>query len=222
MSRIPRFAILGAGCLVAIGCAAPLSHSDPRDEGATSASVPVGGFARDVASSRRVGPGALFRPSPRGALAGRRANIDGMSCRASTPVVSTTHLEVFAEDHVVVIPAGIGVAPPLRREGAYVRDGSCSYPLSTLEPTGLVLLGPGPTRTLGEFFDVWGQPLRANVLAGFRAPRGGHVALYINGLAWRGDPAGAPLLPHAQLTIEVGPRVPPHVHYIFPSLPLAR
>jgi hypothetical protein len=143
-----------------------------------------------------------------------------MSCRASSAVISTAHIEVFAENHVVVVPAGIGVAPPLRREGAYVRGGSCVYPLHTLEPTGLVLLGPGPTRTLEEFFDVWGQPLGGRVVAGFRASRGRRVAVYIGGIAWRGDPTSAPLSLHAQITIEVGRRVPPHARYVFPRLPL--
>jgi hypothetical protein len=145
-----------------------------------------------------------------------------MRCRASSPVVSAVHVEVFAEDHVVVVPAGVGVAPPLGTQGAYVSGGSCLYPLHTLEPTGLVLLGPGPTRTLGEFFAVWGQPLGREIVAGFHAPRGGHVAVYIDGVEWRGDPGAAQLFPHAQLTIEVGPHVPPHARYVFPSLPQAR
>lgn len=145
-----------------------------------------------------------------------------MSCRAFWPVASLVHIEVFAQDHVVVIPAGVGVAPPLTREGAYVLRGSCVYPLHTLEPTGLVLVGPGPTRTLGEFFALWGQPLGAHVLAGFMARRASHVSVFIDGVAWTGQPAAAPLLPHTQLTVEVGAAVPPHAHYLFPSMPPAR
>jgi hypothetical protein len=155
-------------------------------------------------------------------LVGKGATIDGMVCRSSAPVVSAAHVELFAEDHVVVIPAGVGVAPPLRRAGAYVRGGSCVYPLHTLEPTGLVLLGAGPTRTLGEFFTLWGQPFGPGVLAGFSAPRDGHVAVYTDGVLWRGDPATAPLAPHSQVTIEVGPRVPPHAHYLFPAVSLVQ
>jgi hypothetical protein len=130
-------------------------------------------------------------------------------------------VEAFAEDHVVVVPAGIGVAPPLRRAGAYVRGGSCVYPLRTLEPTGLVLIGGDATRTLGEFFALWGQPLGHRVLASFQAPPGGHVAVYIDGVSWRGAPAAAPLRPHTQVTVEIGPRVPPHARYLFPALSLA-
>jgi hypothetical protein len=155
-------------------------------------------------------------------LAGKRAIVDGMRCAAAAEVVSAAHVEVFAEDHAVVVPAGIGVGSPLRRAGAYVRGGSCVYPLHTLEPTGLVLLGPGATWTLGDFFALWGQPLGYRVLAGFRARHGGHVAVYVDGVAWRADPAAAPLLPHAQVTVEVGPRVPPHTHYLFPAMSIAR
>jgi hypothetical protein len=151
----------------------------------------------------------------------RRAIVGGMRCRAVTRVVSAAHVEAFAEDHVVVIPAGVGVAPPLRWAGAYVRGGSCLYPLHTLEPTGLVLLGAGPTRTLGEFFALWGQPLGDRVLAGFAAPRGDRVAVFIDGVAWHADPAAAPLSAHTQLTVEVGPHVPPHARYLFPAVSLA-
>jgi hypothetical protein len=147
--------------------------------------------------------------------------IDGMRCRSSAQVVSAAHVELFAQDHVVVVPAGIGVAPPLQRAGAYVRGGRCVYPLHTLEPTGLVLLGAGRARTLGEFFALWGQPLGPRILAGFSAPPGGRVTVYIDGAAWRADPADAPLSPHTQLTVEVGPHVPPHTRYLFPAVSLA-
>jgi hypothetical protein len=148
----------------------------------------------------------------------RRAIIDGMRCRPAARVVSAAHVEAFAEDHVVVIPAGVGVAPPLRQAGAYVRGGSCVYPLHTLEPTGLVLLAGGRTRTLGELFALWGQPLDYGDLAGFRARRRGQVAVFIDGVAWHADPAGAPLRPKTQVTVEVGPHVPPHAHYLFPAV----
>ncbi len=144
-----------------------------------------------------------------------------MRCEPSAPVSSLAHVELYADDHVVLVPAGIGVAPPARREGAYVRGGRCMYPLHTLEPTGLVLLAPGPARTLGELFDVWGQPLGRHSLAGFRSTRRGQVSVFIDGVLWRGDPAAAPLNPGSQLTIELGRAVPPHRRYEFPALTLA-
>ncbi len=131
---------------------------------------------------------------------------------------SLAHLEVFAAGHVVRVPAGIGFAPPLGRHGAYVRAGRCVYPIRTVEPTGLVLLAAGPIRKLGQFFDLWGQPLSNHEVAGFRAPAEQGVSVFIDGTLWRGSPDSAPISPGAQITIEVGPYVPPHTRYTFPPL----
>lgn len=175
-------------------------------------------FADALASSRPVGRGPRFRPPSRGVPANLGLTVDGMSCRARSPIVSAAHIELFATNRVVVIPAGIGVAPPLLTLGAYVRRGRCVYPLRTLDPTGLVLLGPGGKRTLGTLFKVWGQPLSRSIVAGFRAPVHSGVSVFIDGVPWRADPAMAPLAPHSQITIEVGSHVPPHARYVFPSL----
>lgn len=202
-------ATFAAGCsLLVAGC------------GATAAPKAARGWsvAAYVASSRRAGLGPRFRPAPTGALVERAAPVEGMRCRASYSVASAAHVELFAANRVVVIPAGIGFAPPLRRHGAYVSRGRCSYPLRTLEPTGVVLMSPGRTYTLGELFALWGQPLGRRGVAGFRAAAGQHVSVFRDGLLWRGDPAAVPLSRDAQITIEVGPYVPPHVRYLFPSL----
>jgi hypothetical protein len=127
-------------------------------------------------------------------------------------------VELFAANHVVVIPAGIGVAPPLARDGVYVRGGRCEYAVRTLEPTGVTLLGPGGIHTLGELFDLWGQHLDRHQVAGFRARAGEAVSVYFDGGLCRGDPATVPLTNEAQITIEVGPYVPPHARYLFPPL----
>jgi len=141
-----------------------------------------------------------------------------MSCQPTSRTASLAHLEVFAAGHVVQIPAGIGFAPPLRQDGAYVRAGGCVYPIRTVEPTGLVLLAAGPIRKLGQFFDLWGQPLSRREVAGFRASAGQDVSVFINGMLWPESPDSAPISPSAQITIEVGPYVPPHTRYTFPSL----
>ena len=62
------------------------------------------------------------------------------------------HVELFANRRVVIVPAGIGIVPPLRRDGAYVLGGRCSYPLRTREPTGVVeVAGGGAPRKRIEF-----------------------------------------------------------------------
>lgn len=145
-----------------------------------------------------------------------------MACRGRSPIVSAAHLELFAANRVVVVPAGIGVVPPLRRHGARIYAGRCAYPLRTLDPTGLILIGPGAPHTLGDLFDLWGQPLSGTAMAGFHASSPGRVSVFVDGVPWRGDPGAAPLAARSQVTIELGPHVPPHRSYTFPPLAWAR
>jgi hypothetical protein len=114
---------------------------------------------------------------------------------------------------VVVVPPGIGIAPPRRRRGAYVAGGRCSYPLRTREPTGVVEVERGRALTLGDLFAIWGRRLSRRRLASFR----GRVDAFVGGVPWRGDPRAIPLRRHAQIVLEVGGRVPPHVRYRFPT-----
>ena len=97
-----------------------------------------------------------------------------------------------------------------------VAAGRCSYPLRTVEPTGVVEVDPsvGPV-TVGDLFALWGQRLDTRHLAGFVAPRGGAVKAYLDGRRWSGSPRRIPLLRHASIVLEVGPYVAPHPSYVF-------
>jgi hypothetical protein len=127
------------------------------------------------------------------------------------------HLEIFAQRRDVVIPAGIGIAPPRSRDGAYVGGGRCRYPLRTVEPTGLIEFEDGRPLTLGDFFDVWGQPLTRRRVLGFRARRGSSVEVFVNGRRWPGDPRRVPVVRHRAIVVEVGGYFPPTKKYVFPN-----
>jgi hypothetical protein len=159
-----------------------------------------------------VGPGAAFRPGPSRAAAEWGAPIEGLACSRRPARRDGTHLELFARRHVVVVPAGIGVAPPRRREGARVLGGRCWYPLSTTDPSGVIEIARGRRTTLGAFFDVWGRPLSATRLLSFRAP----VHAFVDGRSWTGDPRRIPLGRHRQVVLEVRGHVPPHRVYRYP------
>jgi hypothetical protein len=61
---------------------------------------------------------------------------------------------------------------------------------------------------LGEFFDVWGQPLGPSEVG----PARGEVTATVNGKVWTGDPREIPLERHAQIQLQVGrPLVEPQV-----------
>jgi len=144
------------------------------------------------------------------AAAGRP--VGSLACSTSAPVRFRAHLELFARKLVLLVPAGIGIAPPLARDGAYARGGRCSYPLRTREPTGVVEVGRAGL-SVGDLFRVWGQPLSPTRLAGFR----GRVVAFVNGRRVAGDPRAIPLRKHDEIVLEIGGFVPPHASYLFPA-----
>jgi hypothetical protein len=116
----------------------------------------------------------------------------------------------------VLLPPGIGTRPPRRIAGAYVRSARCYGPIVSLDPTGLLLVRPGATRTLGAAFAAWGQPLSRGRLLSFASGRGRVVRAYVAGRRVAGDPRAIALLPHRQIVVEVGRFVAPHRRYAFP------
>jgi hypothetical protein len=178
----------------------------------------TGGAGADAPSPVPVptGRGPAFRLAPRPpALRGQA--VDGARCSADPGPRVQAHIELFARGAVVPVPPGIGVVPPLVRDGAYVRGGRCSYPVRTTEPTGLLELRQGRPLPLGRLFAIWGQPLSPTRLAGFRASPRAPVRAYLNGRRWRGDPRDLPLTRHAVVALEVGPHIAPHARYRFPD-----
>jgi hypothetical protein len=126
------------------------------------------------------------------------------------------HVELFAANRVVLLPAGIGTAGPRRMTAGRISRAHCYGALVTLDPTGVVLVRPGSRIALSSLFRAWGQPLSRSRLASFTAPPGGRVEVFVNGAPWEGSPASVPLTRHAEIVLEVGPRVPPHTSYAFP------
>ena len=209
-ARGERDALTGAPRLLAAAAAAALLAGCGDSNGGPAASPSPG-------PPLGVGPTAAYMPPPRGAATNAGARIGRLGCARGDERRVGAHVELFAHRHVVVVPAGIGMAPPLRARGAYVRAARCAYPVRTREPTGLLELDPlkGPF-TLGDLFAIWGQPLSATRLAGFHAPPGTRVAAYLDGRAWPGDPRALPLRRHAVVVLEVAGHVPPHASYRFP------
>lgn len=196
MRRLSTTALLAATIALTTGC----GSRDGPEPGALA-----GGTVPQTPQAIRVGAGPRFRPAP-GAH-----HVPGMRCVAKEQDRFGAHLELFAAGRIVVVPAGIGEAPPLRRSGAFIRSTRCSHPLRTREPTGLIEL----TRdaSLGELFAIWGRPLDRRRLLSFR----GAVRAWVDGKLFGGDPRDIPLRRHAQIVLVVGPDVPVHATYAFPA-----
>jgi hypothetical protein len=145
------------------------------------------------------------------------APIDGRHCSRRAGERFGAHLEVFAHQHVVAIPAGIGIAPPFALAAdARVLGGRCSYPATTTDPTGVIDVRKGARVTLGGLFDIWGQALGKRVVARFRAPAGSMVLAYVDGRRWTADPRAILLVRHERIVLEIASRVPPHRVFLFP------
>lgn len=193
-----------AGSAILVVAAIALPACGPAPNAATTAPIPRA-LLNEV---RPVGTGPRFQPPADGPVSGR--------CERSPGPRSGVHVEVFADDRVVLLPAGIGTRPPLSVLNGRITSARCYGALVTLDPTGLVLVRPGTRLTLGALFRSWGQPLSRTRLASFRAPKGASVAVFVNGRPWHDAPGAVPLTPHAEIVLEAGPYVPPHPSYTFP------
>jgi len=158
--------------------------------------------------ARPIGAGPRFHPP----LHKRRVS----DCKPALGPRQGVHVELFAANRVVLLPAGMGTMPPRASSGGRITRARCYGAIVTLDPTGLVLVRPGRRRTLSDLFAAWGEPLSRTRLASFRAPSGSRVAVFVNGRRHAGPPGETPLTHHAEIVIEIGPHVPPHHGYAFP------
>jgi len=203
-------AAAAACCLLAAGCGGSGSgRAAPAKLRRAGGGIP----ASLLAGLRTVGRGVRFRPPVSGRILGACSPTFGRRVAA--------HVELFAENHVVLIAGGAGTRPPRRLQDARVVRAACFGPVVTLDPTGTVYARAGTPATLGDLFRAWGQPLSATRIASFRAPRGTRVAVYIGGRRQQLAPASVPLRSHSEIVLEVGPHVPPHASFTFPPLPPA-
>jgi hypothetical protein len=144
-------------------------------------------------------------PSPTAAplTAATGQPVGGIQCQTSEQLVYHVHahLAIFGDGQPRTVPAGIGI------------PGSCIYWLHTHDTDGIVHIESPDQRTytLGNFFDIWGQPLSATQVAGDR----GTVTAYVNGQRYTGDPRSIPLTAHALIQLNVGSDVAPKP-YTFP------
>jgi hypothetical protein len=148
-------------------------------------------------------------------------SLDGITCE---PIERLSyhihvHLTIFVKGVQRLVPFGIGIAPPRTGEktaiGYFVTSGSCFAWLHTHVADGIIHVESpkAKTYTLGDFFDIWHQPLGPSTVG----PDKGHVTVFFNGRYYKGDPRNLPLDKHAQIQLDVGtPLIAPE-HITFPT-----
>jgi hypothetical protein len=129
----------------------------------------------------------------------------GVQCSSSEQLAYHihAHLSVYVNGVARTIPAGIGI-----------NDNTCLYWLHTHDGTGILHIESPAQRTytLGQFFNIWNQPLNA----GQAGPATGKVTAFVNGKQFTGDPTSIPLTARAVIQLDVG-KVVPFQPYAFPS-----
>jgi hypothetical protein len=147
--------------------------------------------------------------------------VDGISCQASEQLVYHihAHLAVYTSGSQKAIPAGIGIVPPVlstpTTAGPIVYGGRCFYWLHSHTQDGIIHIESPTERvyTLGNYFDIWNQPLSATQVG----PARGAVTAYVDGKPFAGDPRSIPLLPHTLVQLDVGSGSPGPQPFTFPA-----
>jgi len=179
------------------------------------------GLALSGGSDSTIGPeGVAIQQVPDLASADTTqsgAPVGPITCRGRMDDQDKYHIHayvtIYVNGHQMRLPAGAGIAAP--RQAQHLANGffvdnsfsGCLYWLHVHANDGIVHV-EAPyqgTFTLGQFFDIWNQPLSTEQVG----PARGTVTAFINGKRWTGDPRGLPLLPHAAIQLDVGSPVVP-------------
>jgi hypothetical protein len=146
--------------------------------------------------------------------------VDGISCDTAEQVVYHihAHLAVYTNGKARIIPEGIGIVPPTQivqtSAGPFVGAGKCFYWLHSHTPDGIIHVESPSQRvyTLGNYFDIWNQPLSPTQVG----PAHGAVTAYVDGQPVTGDPRSIPFTPHTLIQLDVGSASPGPQPFAFP------
>lgn len=127
------------------------------------------------------------------------------------------HLEILDDGINVTVPAGIGVGRPWGADpSGFIATGACFAWMHTHDTTGVVHIVTPEEKsfTLGQLFEVWGQPLGQGSSLGYQ----GAVAVFVNGDRFDGDPRKVNLANLANVVLELGRAVPAAATYNFGTM----
>jgi hypothetical protein len=189
-------ALLIVGGVVAAIASSGSKSSSTKGHGPEGIPVPAGAPLAPVDTTRY--------PQP----------IDGIQCQSAEQVAYHihAHLAIFVEGQARQVPYAVGIAPPVQTAGSgantFASGGSCFYWLHTHAADGVIHIESPSQKvyTLGQFFDIWGQPLTTSQVG----PAVGHVTVFVNDNRYVGDPRAVTLSAHDNIQLDVGtPVVPP-------------
>lgn len=175
---------------------------------------PAQASGNDVASATLGGPmGPEGVPLEQGKLlapittAAQGQTVDGIQCQGNEQVVYHihTHLTVYVNGQLRPIPAGVGIVKPVAQQsahGSFYQASRCYYWLHVHAQDGIIHVEAPSTATytLGQFFDIWNQPLSSTAVG----PAHGKLTVFVNGTRYTGNPRNITLKSHEDVQIDVG------------------
>ena len=193
--------------VVAIACSEsdPAVIVDPEPDPDPQTLPPVGITEGSTLGAETFPPGNT-------AAGGQGGVISGIDCVGTVVRHIHAHVSLFVEGDRKAIPAAIGITDPFFRDD-YVIGGDCWYWLHTHDATGIVHIEPpnNADYTLGQLFDVWGQPLSESNVAGFA----GEVSVFVDGVRHTGDPRAIVLTSRRHISLQVKRPLAPIPMYTF-------
>jgi hypothetical protein len=232
--RRRRFWLIGAGAAIVViaavvGITLAVSAGSPKAAGVAAPKLNLAplstlGTLKPAPSPGPLGPEGV--PVPAGpalastSTAATGQPVDGISCETSEQTLFHihAHLTIFVNGSARQVPAAIGIPGAQAQntaQGPFIASGTCFYWLHTHAADGIIHIESPVHRTytLGNFFDIWGQPLGTDRVG----PATGHVVALYNGQVYQGNPRDIPLNAHAQIQLMVDtPLIAPE-QITFPS-----
>ncbi|MEA2684427.1 MAG: hypothetical protein QOK05_2755 [Chloroflexota bacterium] len=167
-----------------------------------------------ISSHRQVDqPGIVTSPFPGTdppdgdtAAGGQGQPVGGITCDHGEQLAFHTHAHLYILRDGFSQPVAANVGIP---GGSLLPK--CIYWLHTHDRTGVIHMEAPVQRafTLGDFFDIWGQPLSLTEVALNQVPAGTQLAVTVDGQPFTGDPRSIPLRAHTQVVIQLGKQVKP-------------
>ena len=177
----------------------------------------------DIQLARATTVGRAYYPIGNWPQGGQGQPISGVSCIITSPPPAYhvhAHVSLYVNGEQIAIPAGLGVVNPILTNGYVNFDlNKCFYEIHTHDATGVVHLhangGQNRPLTLGQVFDVWGQPLTRDNVAG----QLGRVIVFVDQQRFDGDLRSIVLSAGTLVSLQVGAPLVAPPRFIIPANP---
>jgi hypothetical protein len=219
-TRLPPISLALLACVVmAAGCGSSSASSSSTGSASSASSGSAAATTTASSSAGGVSPQIGFEAVPleqgpqlAPASTTSTGAVNGIKCGPTEQLAYHihAHLAVFKDGILYQLPAGVGIpgsAAQQTSQGPIAAGGTCIYWLHTHTTDGVIHV-ESPTKRiymLGDFFDIWRQPLGSNQVGSLH----GAISAFVNGTPWTKSPRAIPLLPHEDIQLEIGRPAPP-------------